>query len=177
MDQLNFLSASPVSNNMSSDSHIHESEPARRTESITKAEGAFRTISEVAEELGVPTHVLRFWESKFPQVKPQRLRGGRRYYRPSDVEVLRKIKVLLYSQGYTIKGARKHVKDKGHEIHDAAQQVAAVAEKTVKVAAKKAPAPVVEAPVAAKKKDQPTLKALLGELYELKQQLAKFAVA
>lgn len=72
-----------------------------------KAPGAFKTISEVAEFLGVPQHVLRFWESRFPQIRPMKLRGGRRYYRPQDIETLSTIKDMLYKQGYTIKGARK----------------------------------------------------------------------
>ena len=70
-----------------------------------KAATAFRTIGEVASELGLDPHVLRFWESKFPQVKPFRGAGNRRYYRPEDVELLRKIKRLLHEEGYTIDGA------------------------------------------------------------------------
>ena len=72
-----------------------------------KSATAFRTISEVADELDVAQHVLRFWESKFPQVHPLKRGGGRRYYRPEDVEVLRQIRSLLYDEGYTIKGAQK----------------------------------------------------------------------
>ena len=72
-----------------------------------KSAAAFRTISEVATELDVPPHVLRFWESKFPQIKPLKRGGGRRYYRPEDVELLRRIKELLYTNGYTIKGVQK----------------------------------------------------------------------
>ena len=72
-----------------------------------KAPGAFRTISEVASYLNVPQYVLRFWESRFSQIKPVKMRGGRRYYRPEDVEVLNTIKNLLYKQGYTINGAKK----------------------------------------------------------------------
>lgn len=72
-----------------------------------KSPAAFKTISEVADLLGVPQHVLRFWESRFPQIKPTKLRGGRRYYRPEDIEILTKIQHLLYKQGYTIKGAKK----------------------------------------------------------------------
>jgi len=75
-----------------------------------KARGAYKTISEVADELGVPQHVLRFWESHFPQVKPSRMRGSRRYYRPEDVDMLKMIKTLLYSKGYTIKGAKQVVR-------------------------------------------------------------------
>jgi len=72
-----------------------------------KAAGAFKTISEAADFLGVPQHVLRFWEGRFKQIKPLKLRGGRRYYRPEDMEILATIKNLLYKQGYTIKGAKK----------------------------------------------------------------------
>lgn len=72
-----------------------------------KSSSAFRTISEVADDLDVAQHVLRFWESKFPQVRPLKRGGGRRYYRPEDVEVLRQIRSLLYDQGYTIRGAQK----------------------------------------------------------------------
>ena len=79
----------------------------------SKAPGAFRTISEVATELEVPQHVLRFWESKFAQVKPLKRGGGRRYYRPEDVDLLRGIRHLLYSDGYTIKGAQKLLRELG----------------------------------------------------------------
>ena len=72
-----------------------------------KSQAAFRTISEVAAELDVAQHVRRFWESKFPQVRPLKRGGGRRYYRPEDVDLLRQIRVLLYDEGYTIKGAQK----------------------------------------------------------------------
>src|SRR6266852_2526874 len=72
-----------------------------------KSAAAFRTISEVATDLDVPPHVLRFWESKFPQIKPLKRGGGRRYYRPEDVELLRRIRTLLYRDGYTIKGVQK----------------------------------------------------------------------
>jgi len=72
-----------------------------------KAPGAMKTISEAADMLGVQQHVLRFWESRFSQIKPLKLQGGRRYYRPEDMEILSKIQHLLYKQGYTIKGAIK----------------------------------------------------------------------
>ncbi|BCX17806.1 MAG: hypothetical protein KatS3mg117_1488 [Geminicoccaceae bacterium] len=80
---------------------------AASEERPAKASTAFRTISEVAEELGVAQHVLRFWETKFPAVRPLKRGGGRRYYRPEDVELLRRIRKLLYEEGYTIKGAQK----------------------------------------------------------------------
>jgi DNA-binding transcriptional MerR regulator len=78
-----------------------------------KSAEAFRTISEVANELEIPQHVLRFWESKFSQVKPLKRGGGRRYYRPEDVVLLRNIRTLLYNEGYTIKGVQKLLRE-GH---------------------------------------------------------------
>jgi DNA-binding transcriptional MerR regulator len=74
---------------------------------MDKATGAYRTISEVAEELDIPQHVLRFWETRFPQIKPMKRSGGRRYYRPADVLLLRGIRKLLYGEGYTIKGVQR----------------------------------------------------------------------
>ncbi|WP_339857914.1 MerR family transcriptional regulator [Thalassospira alkalitolerans] len=76
----------------------------RRT---AKSDSAFRTISEAAKELGLQQHVLRFWESKFPQIKPMKRAGGRRYYRPEDLILLADIRTLLHDQGYTIKGVQK----------------------------------------------------------------------
>lgn len=78
-----------------------------------KSATAFRTIAEVASDLDVPAHVLRFWESKFPQIKPLKRRGGRRYYRPEDVVLLRRIRTLLYTEGYTIRGAQKLLREAG----------------------------------------------------------------
>jgi len=78
-----------------------------------KSASAFRTISEVAGDLDVPQHVLRFWESKFSQVKPLKRGGGRRYYRPEDVDLLRGIRHLLYTDGYTIKGVQKLLRNNG----------------------------------------------------------------
>lgn len=80
----------------------------RRSE---KSAQAFRTISEVASELDVPQHVLRFWESKFSQVRPLKRGGGRRYYRPEDIDLLRRIRSLLYDDGYTIKGVQRLLKE------------------------------------------------------------------
>ncbi|GEP11535.1 MerR family transcriptional regulator [Methylobacterium gnaphalii] len=78
-----------------------------------KRPGAFRTISEVADELGVPQHVLRFWESRFAPVRPLKRAGGRRYYRPDDIDLIKGIQRLLYGQGYTIKGAQRVLKENG----------------------------------------------------------------
>ncbi len=82
---------------------------------MRKSAEAFRTISEVADELSVPKHVLRFWEMKFPQVRPMKRGGGRRYYRPEDVELLSGIRALLHTDGYTIKGVQKILKEQGAE--------------------------------------------------------------
>jgi len=76
-----------------------------------KSATALRTISEASEALDVPQHVLRFWETKFTQIKPLKRNGGRRFYRPQDLEILAQIKHLLYAQGYTIKGAKKAIED------------------------------------------------------------------
>lgn len=78
-----------------------------------KSATAFRTISEVSQDLEVPQHVLRFWETKFPQVRPLKRGGGRRYYRPEDVDLLRRIRDLLYGEGYTIKGVQRLLRDSG----------------------------------------------------------------
>lgn len=80
---------------------------------VNKSKSAFRTIAEVADELGVATHVLRFWETKFSQIKPMKASGGRRYYRPDDVEIVKMIKSFLYEKRYTIEGVQKLFKDKG----------------------------------------------------------------
>lgn len=80
---------------------------------MDKSPDAYRTISEVAEELALPQHVLRFWETRFPQIKPLKRGGGRRFYRPDDIDLVRGIKTLLYSEGYTIKGVQRILKDEG----------------------------------------------------------------
>jgi DNA-binding transcriptional MerR regulator len=80
-----------------------------------KAPSAFRTISEVADDLHIPQHVLRFWETKFPQLKPLKRGGGRRYYRPEDIALLRRVSDLLYTQGYTIKGVQRLLREGGLE--------------------------------------------------------------
>ncbi|MSP48800.1 MAG: MerR family transcriptional regulator [Alphaproteobacteria bacterium] len=80
-----------------------------------KSASAFRTISEVAEDLDVPSHVLRFWETKFSQIRPLKRGGGRRYYRPEDVELLRRIRQLLYRDGYTIKGVQRLLRDRSSD--------------------------------------------------------------
>ena len=98
--------------------------PEDKTEraSSPKSANAFRTISEVADVLDTPAHVLRFWESKFSQIKPMKRGGGRRYYRPEDVSLLRGIRELLYEDGLTIKGVQKVLRERG------AKHVAALSE-------------------------------------------------
>lgn len=80
---------------------------------MDKSPDAFRTISEVADELNVPQHVLRFWETRFVQIKPMKRAGGRRYYRPADVDLVRGIRALLYGEGYTIRGVQRIFKEEG----------------------------------------------------------------
>ena len=108
-----------------------EAIPAR----ARKSAEAYRTISEVADDLHVPQHVLRFWETKFPRIKPLKRGGGRRYYRPDDIFLLRRIADLLYNQGYTIKGVQRLLKEGGGALHDhiplasAEERAAAAAER------------------------------------------------
>jgi DNA-binding transcriptional MerR regulator len=87
---------------------------------VGKSNAAFRTTGEVSEELELPAHVLRFWESKFPEIKPLKRGGGRRYYRPEDVDVLRRIRQFLYHEGYTIRGVQKLLREGGLSEESAA---------------------------------------------------------
>jgi DNA-binding transcriptional MerR regulator len=97
-------------------SEAHEAAASRRA---NKRASAFRTIGEVAEDLDLPAHVLRFWESKFPQLKPLKRGGGRRYYRPEDIALLRRIRQCLYQDGYTIRGVQKLLREGGLGDSDA----------------------------------------------------------
>jgi DNA-binding transcriptional MerR regulator len=90
---------------------VADPSPAGPSRRDRKSAAAFRTISEVANELEVPQHVLRFWETRFSHIRPLKRGGGRRYYRPDDVALLRRIKSLLYSDGYTIKGVQKLLRE------------------------------------------------------------------
>lgn len=129
----------------------------------SKSAEAFRTISEVASDLEVPQHVLRFWETKFNQVRPMKRGGGRRYYRPEDVELLRTIRSLLYDDGYTIKGVQKLLREGGVKPEEAAPQADPVVSEQVAPVAAKAPQSGTS--------DQSELKAVLGELEALKKLL------
>jgi DNA-binding transcriptional MerR regulator len=106
---------------------------------IEKSPEAYRTIREVADSLDLPQHVLRFWETRFPQIRPLKRAGGRRYYRPDDIERLRLIKRLLYDEGYTIKGVQKLFKEQG---------VQALSASALSVEPLAEPAGVIESPVA-----------------------------
>jgi DNA-binding transcriptional MerR regulator len=96
-----------------------------QSRAVFKSPSAFRTIAEVASELDLPAHVLRFWESKFPQIKPLKRRGGRRYYRPEDVALLRRIRSLLYTEGYTIKGVQRLLREGGAKASEQPAETAA----------------------------------------------------
>jgi DNA-binding transcriptional MerR regulator len=94
---------------------------------MNKSAEAFRTIGEVAEELEIPKHVLRFWEGRFPQIRPMKRGGGRRYYRPEDMELLRGIRALLHAEGYTIRGVQKILREHGvDQVKAAARRTPAV---------------------------------------------------
>jgi DNA-binding transcriptional MerR regulator len=134
-----------------------------------KSSAAFRTISEVADELDVAQHVLRFWESKFPQVRPLKRGGGRRYYRPEDIELLRQIRSLLYEEGYTIKGAQKLLR--GRRTRPAAEEAPPV-ERAAVPAPRPAPA-AAPAPRTLPIDVRHRLKALRNELRDLRALLAR----
>jgi DNA-binding transcriptional MerR regulator len=91
---------------------------------MTKSEDAFRTIGELAEELGLPQHILRYWETRFPQLRPLQRAGNRRYYRPADVALVKRIDRLLNHEGYTIKGVQKLLEEKAPEPRVEANPVA-----------------------------------------------------
>ncbi len=139
---------------------------------LEKSPAAFRTISEVAEELDVPQHVLRFWESKFPQVRPLKRGGGRRYYRPEDVDLLGRIRQLLYKDGYTIKGVQRLMREGAlkakREAHEADAEEAGgeVLEHAADTAAELPLGPLDAAARA-------ELQGLLGELLALKADLRR----
>lgn len=142
---------------------VAAAQPARAVKSST----AFRTISEVADELDVAQHVLRFWESKFPQVRPLKRGGGRRYYRPEDVELLRQIRSLLYDEGYTIKGAQKLLRAKRNARHGE-EQPAEVREAGPRPAPPEpAPAPARLTTAELRRRVRP----LLDELIEVRDRL------
>ena len=125
-----------------------------------KAPTAFRTISEVAYDLHIPQHVLRFWETKFPQLKPLKRGGGRRYYRPEDIALLRRISDLLYTQGYTIKGVQRLLRDGTDE----GPQSAATGE-----------LPLGDPPPAAEEQEMAALREALADLEAIARELHALA--
>jgi DNA-binding transcriptional MerR regulator len=134
-----------------------------------KSAAAFRTISEVSDDLDVPPHVLRFWETKFSQVRPLKRGGGRRYYRPEDVGLLLRIRELLYSDGYTIKGVQRLLRDgTGKTLQD--ESDAKVVEQTISE-----PEPVIVRPATAAggldAKTRSELSSVLDELVVLRKNL------
>lgn len=143
----------------------------------TKAQNAFRTISEVADDLGVQQHVLRFWETKFSSIKPMKRGGGRRYYRPEDVALLKKIHHLLYSDGYTIKGVQKLLKGVSKNAVLAEQRKEQSAQihgvvANVKVEAVQAPAnQPAPAKIVLSSEQKVVLQSLLDDLVEMRDLL------
>ncbi|MGX7707840.1 MerR family transcriptional regulator [Methylobacterium sp. Gmos1] len=139
-----------------------------------KEPGAFRTISEVAEDLDLPQHVLRFWETRFTQVRPLKRGGNRRYYRPDDVDLLRGIRRLLYGQGYTIRGAQRVLRERGMRFVQAVgrgEQVApAFVESDHEPEPEAAPPPLGRA-------DRASLNAALDELRACRRLLAGLGMA
>lgn len=136
----------------------------------TKSPDAFRTISEVAEDLDIPQHVLRFWETRFPQIKPLKRGGGRRYYRPDDVALLKGIRRLLYGEGYTIKGLQRILKEQGPRHVQAIGRGAPItASPDAAKARGGATAPPGRAPVPPGLDDITLLTAVLAELGECKR--------
>jgi DNA-binding transcriptional MerR regulator len=150
---------------------------SRRGQSA-KSVSAFRTISEVSDDLDVPQHVLRFWETKFSHIKPMKRGGGRRYYRPEDIALLRRIRELLYTEGYTIKGVQRLLRQSGvkavlagGEEQDSPEMAATVA------AAAASPAAPPAAPQGAKgaldAKTRDALRSVLAELTALRDMLPR----
>ena len=158
---------------------------------VEKAPDAFRTISEVAEELDIPQHVLRFWESRFREIRPMKRGGGRRYYRPDDVDLLRGIRHLLYGEGYTIRGVQRLLREQGvrfvqsvwqpgapqptHQpIDDASDEGGADEDEQVDrpgLAEAGAAAPRVVAPAGLAREDRQKLQAALHDLTECRRLL------
>jgi DNA-binding transcriptional MerR regulator len=134
---------------------------SRRT---AKSDSAFRTISEAAKELGLQQHVLRFWESKFPQIQPLKRAGGRRYYRPEDIDFLARIRTLLHDQGFTIKGVQKLLDQNKGKLPS---EIAVTGHDEEARADDNAPNSVGTVVASVSSADKATLKTVLGELEEL----------
>jgi DNA-binding transcriptional MerR regulator len=146
---------------------VTQANPAAASRRAGKSGTAYRTTGEVSEELDLPAHVLRFWESKFPELKPLKRGGGRRYYRPEDIDLLRQIRQFLYQEGYTIRGVQKLLREGGPRDREA----------TRRPAEKDAPAtlfpldPVADPPDAAAAPPNPSRQALQTALEEVRREL------
>jgi DNA-binding transcriptional MerR regulator len=142
-----------------------------------KAPDAFRTISEAAEDLDLPQHVLRFWETRFSQIKPLKRGGGRRYYRPDDVEFLRGLKHLLHAERYTIKGVQKIIKEQGTKAVQSAWKDAPVAAPVAQIAVmqpvRAMAVPSAPLPISARAR----LEAALAELMDCRRAIMSFRQA
>ncbi|WP_340150140.1 MerR family transcriptional regulator [uncultured Sneathiella sp.] len=145
---------------------------AREAQKLQKSPDAFRTISEVSAELDVPQHVLRFWETKFKIVKPLKRGGGRRYYRPSDIELIRGIRDLLYKHGFTIRGAQKLLKEQGGRIDNVDAMVSAARAEGNPALSHTASDGEGEVTAPLSNDDRAQIRRVLGELKELKELLA-----
>jgi len=146
---------------------VTQANPAAASRRAGKSGGAYRTTGEVSEELDLPAHVLRFWESKFPELKPLKRGGGRRYYRPEDIDLLRQIRQFLYQEGYTIRGVQKLLREGGPRDREA----------TGRPVEKDAPAtlfpldPGADPPGAAAPAPTPSRQALQTALEEVRREL------
>jgi DNA-binding transcriptional MerR regulator len=148
---------------------------------VEKSPDAFRTISEVAQDLDVPQHVLRFWESRFREIKPMKRGGGRRYYRPDDVDLLRGIRHLLYGEGYTIRGVQRLLREQGARFVQGVWQPGApqptpqvaddAAEPEADEPETEAAAPPRVSPAGLAREDAQKLEAALAELRECRRLL------
>ncbi len=144
---------------------------------MDKSPDAFRTISEVAEDMDLPQQVLRFWETRFPQIKPLKRGGGRRYYRPDDVDLLRAVKQLLYGEGYTIKGVQKLLREQGAPLVArglASREGAEATKAAAHPAAEKSLAAraAADAGPALQRGDVAALRAVLADLHEAERLLS-----
>ena len=139
-----------------------------------KSPNAFRTISEVATDLSVPQHVLRFWESKFQQIRPLKRGGGRRYYRPEDVQLISSIKDLLYNQGFTIRGVQKLLKENGR--FPSARSMVPDPQVPVSMTALQAPTAMRETPRSLSPEKRREIEGVLGELKALRELLRQSGI-
>jgi len=139
---------------------------------MSKSQQAFRTISEVSTELEVPAHVLRFWKTKFPQIKPMKRGGGRRYYRPEDISLLKGVRAMLHVDGYSIKGVQKALREQGvRAISERSDDVVVAATENAQPDITPATANGSDAPKAISSSEREELQAVLDALVALRAEL------